>query len=260
MRSVWITGASGVIGRAMARQIAALPDHQLVLVGRKADALKSAQQEVLAAVPHAQVRSEVADLSRRSEIYALSLSCHEPIHVLINNASATPRKRELTADGLEVQFATNVLGYVWMMDAFAPHLEGAEGARIVNVASYYAGGLDVEDLQFSRRPYDNNAAYRQSKQAERMLSVSYAERLRARKIAVNSCHPGDTRSKLASDLGFGGSMTADACARTPVWLATSEAGVRDSGAYFANERRVECEFARDKTQLLRLEQAIEPFL
>jgi NAD(P)-dependent dehydrogenase (short-subunit alcohol dehydrogenase family) len=91
----------------------------------------------------------------------------------------------------------------------------------VNVASYWAGGLDLGDLEFKRRPYDNDQAYRQSKQADRMLSVAFAERLREHRVWVNACHPGDVRSRLSANLGFGGHETPEQGAATPVWLATA---------------------------------------
>jgi NAD(P)-dependent dehydrogenase (short-subunit alcohol dehydrogenase family) len=36
--------------------------------------------------------------------------------VLINNAAVTPRTREETNEGIELQWATNVLGYFWMIN------------------------------------------------------------------------------------------------------------------------------------------------
>jgi NAD(P)-dependent dehydrogenase (short-subunit alcohol dehydrogenase family) len=78
---------------------------------------------------------------------------------------------------------------------------------VVNVASYWAGGLDLGDLELERRRYDNDAAYRQSKQADRMLSVAFAERLRDAGVTANACHPGDVVSTLSRNLGFGGHET-----------------------------------------------------
>jgi retinol dehydrogenase 12 len=41
-------------------------------------------------------------------------------------------------------------------------LKASAPARVVNVASYWAGGLDLNDLEFTRRSYDNDQAYRYS--------------------------------------------------------------------------------------------------
>ena len=62
----------------------------------------------------------------------------------------------------------------------------------------------MEDLEFKNRYYNNDEAYRQSKQANRMLTFAFADRLAGKKVTVVSCHPGDVNSKLSNDLGFGG--------------------------------------------------------
>ena len=158
-----------------------------------------------------------------------------------------------TPEGIELSFATNVLDYLWMADAFAPHLTKVAPARVVNVASNWAGDLDLNDLEFERRRYDNNIAYRQSKQANRMLTVAQAARLADFGIAVNACHPGNPGSALTRDLGFGGSQSPADAARTPVMLARGDIGAEVTGRYFDRGREVRCQFAADKTGIERLE-------
>lgn len=244
--TVLVTGANGAIGKAIARQIAALPGYRVVLVCRSEAKARAAAESIRAATGNPAVDWLIADLSRKSEIDQLAAGWEGPLAVLINNASTTPRTRRETPEGIELQFATNVLGYLWMSEAFTPHLRKAASARIVNVASYWAGDLDLTDLEFKRRRYDNNTAYRQSKQAERMLTVALAGRLAADGIVVNSCHPGDVNSQLSNDLGFGGSQSPDQGARTPVWLASSAPGGRLSGKYFADLQEVRCRFGEDR--------------
>jgi len=227
-----VTGATGAIGKAIARRIAAVPGHRVVLVGRDAARTKQAAQEIIRTTGNKEVGFELADLSRQPEIQALAQRWQGPLHVLVNNAAVTPRRRQETPDGLEMQFATNIMGYFWMTMAFEEALGNSAPSRIVNVASYWAGDLDINDLQFQRRPYRNGTAYRQS-------------RLAARGIAVNVCHPGDVSSNLSNDLGFGGHETPDQGAQTPVWLATSETGQLESGKYFEHGRAVADRFAQD---------------
>jgi len=240
-----VTGATGAIGRAIARGIAAQPGYEVVLLARDRAKAERAVSGIRRETGNEQVRYLLADLSRKAEIEALAAAWEGPLHVLVNNAGTTPRRREETPEGIERQFATNVLGYFWMTRAFTPILTQSAPARVVNVASYYAGGLDLDDLEFERRRYDNNAAYRQSKQANRMLAVAFAERLAPHDVAVNVCHPGDVNSTLSNNLGFGGSQTPEEGADTPVWLATTPAGQKNSGTYFANRQAKPDPFARD---------------
>ncbi len=238
-----VTGANGAIGMAIARQIAATPGHEVVLVCRDGDKAARCAEGISRATGNPRVRYVLADLSNRASIDALGQNWEGPLDILVNNAAIAPRHRTLTPQGIEMQFATNVLGYFWTINAFTDHLGQGSAARIINVASYWAGGLALGDLEFEKRPYDNDAAYRQSKQADRMLSCAFARRLQAHGIAVNACHPGDVDSTLSNDLGFGGHESPDAGAQTPVWLAISESTGHYTGKYFEHKREVACRFS-----------------
>jgi len=122
----------------------------------------------------------------------------------------------------------------------------------VNVASYWAGNLDLDDLEFTQRNYDNGTAYRQSKQANRMLTVAFAERLKPLGITVNVCHPGEVNSKLSNDLGFGGHESPEQGAATPVWLATSDDVEGITGSYFEHLHQISCQFSHDKKSIEKL--------
>jgi NAD(P)-dependent dehydrogenase (short-subunit alcohol dehydrogenase family) len=249
---VLITGATGVIGNAIARALAATPGYALVLVARDRDRAAKAVDAIQRESGNDEVRFLIADLSRRHGIQALADDWQGPLHVLVNDAGVAPRRRETTPEGIELTFATNVLAYLWMAQAFAPHLERSAPARIVNVASYWAGELDLDDLEFQRRPFDNHTAYRQSKQANRMLTVALADALAGRGISVNACHPGDPASTLSRNLGFSGSQSAEEAARTPVMLARGELGAGVSGGYFEHGREARCRFGEDRDGVKRL--------
>jgi NAD(P)-dependent dehydrogenase (short-subunit alcohol dehydrogenase family) len=250
-----VTGANGAIGRGIAQRLAAVPDREVVLLCRDAEKGAAAAAEIQARTGDPRVRHECADVSRRSSVQSLADRWTGRIHILVNNAAVAPRSRGETSEAIELQFATNVLGYFWMIEAFRAALEQGAPSRVVNVASYWAGGLDLRDLEFKRRRYDNDKAYRQSKQAGRMLTVAFAERLRVRAITVNACHPGDVHSKLSNDLGFGGHETPDEGARTPVWLATDDVGGTRTGRYFEHLREVRCRFGEDRGAVEALYQA-----
>jgi len=241
-----VTGATGAIGQAIAQGLAAA-GHTVVLACRNEQKARRSLEEIRKAsgCPSDAVRYELLDLGCKAEIDAFAARWEGPLHVLVNCAAIAPRQREETPAGIERQLAVNVLSYCWMIDAFTPHLKAGAPARVVNVASYWAGGLDLDDLEFRRRAYDNDAAYRQAKQANRMLSTAYAERLAPLGITVNACHPGDVRSQLSSDLGFGGHESPEEGAATPVWLATEPVGARETGKYFEHQRESPCRFSQN---------------
>jgi NAD(P)-dependent dehydrogenase (short-subunit alcohol dehydrogenase family) len=258
-RSAIITGATGAIGKAIARQIAARPGFEVVLACRDENKAKQTVRDLKRSTANDRIRYVIVDLSRRASIDALADHWHGPVHVLVNNAATTPRKRLETEDGIEMQFATNVLGYFWMIQAFTPKLMQTAPSRVVNVASYWAGGLDIDDLEFRRRRYNNNSAYRQSKQANRMLTVAFARRLRSHKISITACHPGDVNSTLSNNLGFGGHETPDQGAETPAWLATAPNGLEKTGKYFEHRRETSCSFADDTQAIEALYEACSSY-
>lgn len=246
MRVALVTGASGAIGKAIARQLAERPNYVVVLACRNEAKAKATVQDIVQATGNSHTRYEIVDVSQQASIQDLAERWRGPLHILVNNAAVTPRRRQETAQGIELQFAANVLGYFWMTQAFTEHLKQSAPARIVNVASYWAGDLDLDDLEFKRRRYDNNQAYRQSKQANRMLTVAFAERLHPFGISVNACHPGDVNSQLSNNLGFGGSESPDQGARTPVWLATDPSDQQETGQYFERMRPTRCRFGQNR--------------
>ncbi len=237
-----VTGSTGAIGKEIAAGLAA-NGFRVVLINRDPHKSRLAARNIINQTGNQQVETKICDLSQEVNILKLRKGWRGPLDILINNAAVTPPTRQETPEGIELQFATNVLGYFWMIQAFHDLLSRSSYARIVNVASYWAGGLDIDDLEFKRRPYHNDAAYRQSKQADRMLTLTFAERLSPLGITVNSCHPGDVNSTLSNNLGFGGSQSPAQGAETPIWLAVSPQVEEVTGKYFERKQSSHCQFA-----------------
>ncbi|MCB0282843.1 MAG: SDR family NAD(P)-dependent oxidoreductase [Calditrichaeota bacterium] len=259
MKTALVTGATGAIGKSIARQLAEHGDFKVVLTARDEKKAQKVTEEIIRQTGNKNVRYVMVDLSLKSAIRDFVKSWKDPLHVLINNAAVTPRQRIESAQGIELQFATNVLAYLWLTNELLEFLKQGAPTRVVNVASYYAGNLDLNDLEFKKRRYDNNSAYRQSKQANRMLTVAQAEKLKSFNITVNSCHPGDVNSQLSNNLGFGGSTPADKGAETPVWLATNPALEGVTGKFFSHEREADCQFSQDKAAIEKLYEICESY-
>ena len=251
-RVVLVTGATGAIGKAIARQIAAQDGYSVVLLARDEQKAQEGVDEIRKAAAKNSVWYELADVSQKASVHSLAERWPGRLDVLVNNAAVAPRLRQETAQGIELQFATNVLGYVWMTLAFEEPLKQSAPARVINVASFWAGDLLLDDLEFKRRRYTTNTAYRQSKQANRMLTPAFAERLKPYQVMVNACHPGNVGSRLLGNLGYEGVESADKGARTPVWLATDAIGARETGKYFNNKTELPCRFAEDKAAVEKL--------
>jgi NAD(P)-dependent dehydrogenase (short-subunit alcohol dehydrogenase family) len=132
----------------------------------------------------------------------------------------------------------------------------------VVVASAFAGDLDLDDLQFTRRPYDGLMAYRQSKACDRLWSWALARRLQPRAITVNAMTPGwvpDTElsrnllPEVRQARARPGRTVAQG-ADTIVWLASDPAVAEVTGRFFADRRELPCEFrnTQDEETLWRI--------
>ena len=172
------------------------------------------------------------------------------LDVLINNAGLNRATRQTSVDGIELTFATNVLGYYLLTHELLTLLKSSAPARIVNVASTFASDLDLDDLQFERRPYDGVKAYAQSKACDRLLTWAFARRLEKSGVAVNAMAPGlvpetglyrDTPEPIRLMLKQRGGRSAAEGADTAVWLASSREVEGVSGKFFEQRREILCE-------------------
>jgi NAD(P)-dependent dehydrogenase (short-subunit alcohol dehydrogenase family) len=184
-RVALLTGVTGAIGARIAHHIAAA-NYTLILPVRNAQKAASIVSTLQQQTGNRDIHIEQVELDSSASVSALCdrlLAGYPTLHLLINNAAIVPISREVTDDGRERQFAVNIAAYYQLMVGLLPALKraGAEGgqaepARVVNVASHYAGELRLDDLQWEKRRYESGAAYRQSKQANRMMSY-YAAKL-----------------------------------------------------------------------------------
>jgi len=201
-RTVLVTGATSGLGLASAVALAGA-GARVLLGARDAARGKAALQRVLSeGGPDAElVELDLADLaSVRRAAADVRERTGDALHVLLNNAGvmATPPRR--TVDGFELQIGTNHLGHGALTWLLMPALRRGGAARVVTLASlaHRGGGLDVDDLHFTRRRYVAGRAYSQSKLANLLFATELDRRLRADGADVISvaAHPGVTGSQL----------------------------------------------------------------
>ena len=255
-----VTGATAGIGRAAAEALARL-GARVVLGVRSRERGERARQEIARTTGNAQVELLPVDLSSQRSIREAGCAfreTHPALHVLVNNAGVWLQKRQVTVEGVETTWATNVLCYFLMTRELLPALRAAGAARIVNVASQFAGELDLTDVEFGRRKYAGRTAYAQSKQADRMLTWALARRLEGTPVTANAMHPGfvstEIFGKAGGLLGPMASLLARLQARRPadgadtvVWLAASAQAEGRNGLFWIDRREHRCRF-RDPAQ------------
>jgi NAD(P)-dependent dehydrogenase (short-subunit alcohol dehydrogenase family) len=240
-----VTGANSGIGFETARGLARR-DTRVILACRDRAKGEAARSSIASETGNPDIELMVVDVaSRRSmRVAAQKFSeSHSALDVLVNNAAVGPASRQQSPDEIELTFATNVLGYYLFTELLLSALRSAAAARVVNVASRMAYGLDLTDVEFKRRSYDPLAAYAQSKQADRMLTWALARRLEGTSVTANAVTPGVVNTKLLRALAprFSGRTPAEG-ADPVLWLATSPEVVGVSGRFWADRRQEPCEF------------------
>jgi NAD(P)-dependent dehydrogenase (short-subunit alcohol dehydrogenase family) len=245
-----VTGATRGIGRAVAEGLAQR-GATVVLIARRPEEGAKVAQEIAARslVPPVVV---TADLSSQQSVRKAAGELgrlYPRLHVLINNAGVFTRRREVTVDGVELQFAVNHLAYFLLANLLLDQLRAGSPSRIINVASAAHAGahLDFEDLQ-GHQSYDGNRAYSQSKLANILFTYELARRLVGSGITVNCLHPGVIGTRLLADymgLPLAGRALASTFgakpergAETIIYLATSPEAEDVTGRYFENKRPV----------------------
>lgn len=193
-RVVVITGASSGIGRETARVAAERGDH-VAVVGRN-----PARTRTVAAETGGE--AYLADFDRLDDVRMLAgqlLARYDRIDALVNNAGGLVSEWELTADGHERTFQSNVLAPFLLTRLLLPRLEATAElpevvpgtVRVLATASMANqwGRLALDDLEWAERPYRRGwPVYGTAKLAVVMWIRELAERLTG--VSAYSVHPG----------------------------------------------------------------------
>ena len=255
-----ITGGSDGIGYVAARELARL-GARVVIVGRNAAKTDAAVERIIAGTGNPAVERLLADLSSQSDVRRLAAQVREQLprlDVLLNNAGAIFLSNRLSADGIEMTFALNHLGYFLLTTQLLDLIQDSAPARIINVSSSSHGSpgrFRLEDLPktgtasrglHSFMPRRSYRAYGRSKLCNILFTYELARRLEGTGVTVNALHPGLVRTNIGRNNGLPGRVVnffigargvdADKGAETLVYLASSPEAEGVTGKYF-----VECQ-------------------
>jgi len=243
---VVMTGGTSGIGEVAAARLAGL-GARLVLVARDRARGEATLARLRARGPGVGHVAHYADLSliADSKRVAAEIAAAEPrIDVLINNAGAMFGRRQVTADGLELTFATNHMSYFLLTHGLRERLLASAPARVVNTSSaaHRRADLDFDDLQ-STRDYRGFMAYSRSKLCNILYTRELARRSAGTGVTANCLHPGFVATRFGDASGGFFSyvvraskkvfaISSEKGAETLVYLASSPEVATISGGYF----------------------------
>jgi NAD(P)-dependent dehydrogenase (short-subunit alcohol dehydrogenase family) len=202
-KRIIVTGANSGIGWHTALELARAGAEVTITARSEAKAADAAVR-IHRRVPNARLKTAILDLADLAKVRAFAageLADPRPIDTLINNAGimALP-KRELTINGFERQFATNVLGPFLLSGLLLPAIFRATAPRIVTVSSEahrMGGPVPVQDLN-SERDYRPHRAYAKTK-LENILFARELQRRAGDRLLAVACHPGLSDTNLFAD-------------------------------------------------------------
>ena len=244
-RRCLVPGANSGIGFETALALADL-GAAVTLLCRDRERGEAAAARVREETGNPRVALEVLDVSSLAAVREVGARLAAgPVDVLIHNAGVLPDRRIETADGLELTFATHIVGPHLLTRLLEPALVRSPDGRVIWVSSggMYTKRLDLTDPNWTARPYDGVTAYAETKRAQVVLAELWAERLRGTTVVVHAMHPGwaDTPAVRTSLPGF--HRVTRAILRTPaegadtvVWLAAAPRARASTGEFWFDRR------------------------
>ncbi|WP_134740520.1 SDR family NAD(P)-dependent oxidoreductase [Nocardioides sp. 503] len=202
-RRVVVTGGASGIGIETVRAFAAL-GAEVTLAVRDTGAGQDVADAITRTTGNDRLAVAHLDLADRGTIHDFTASWAGPLDVLVNNAGvmALPELRR-TADGWEMQLATNHLGHFELALGLHAALAAAGAARVVSVSSsgHLFSPVLFDDPHFDFTPYDPVVAYGQSKTASTLFAVGATRRWAADGITANAVMPGAIATNLQRHTG-----------------------------------------------------------
>ena len=207
-KTIVITGANSGIGFEATKLLADKGAHVIMACRSQARA-EAAREQILQAMPGAQLTLKTLDLSDLQSIRDFAAALHSEytsLDVLLNNAGVMAPPLTRTREGFELQIGTNHLGHFALTGLLLDLLSAAPAGRVVTVSSiaHRMGNLRFEDMQWQKK-YSRWLAYGQSKLANLVFARDLQRRLQRDGSGVISVavHPGYSATHLQDTMPGG---------------------------------------------------------
>ncbi len=200
-----ITGTTSGVGYEAAKRLAQ-GGAELVMICRNQEKGRQVQNELTRDYG---VKADlfIADFQALDEVRKAGLAIKEKyrrIDVLINNAGVFSKRRRLTPDGHEMTFGViHLASFLLTRLLMAPLKQGAP-SRVLFISSeaHRFTGLNLNDLDWRKRPYLGMFAYAAAKIAQIHTAHVFADQFQGDGVTFNIMHPGAVRSNIGMNNGL----------------------------------------------------------
>ena len=276
-----VTGAYSGLGAASTKALLSA-NARVILAGRNAetqakfvdDLCKSSSIDPSLMDSSATV--ELGDLASVRDFALHVRSKYDTIDCLMNNAGIMNTPYEVTKDGFEIQFGTNVIGHFLLAKLLADRTKrqvwlSSRGHAIHNTSpppkfdNEQAPPIDLDMItNVDKDSYDGWRRYQQSKLGDLLLAKQFAVEYKDTNMEAVSISPGLVATNLFRSMPLlltqaflligkltgGGAATPDEGARTQVLCATMSSNEIVNGAYYHD-----CQVTEPATVAKDMEQA-----
>ena len=209
-RTCLITGGNSGLGFETARSLL-VKGYKVIIACRNPDKATEAVAKLrsLASLDDTDesISYEVLDVSSLNSVDKFAdkflSNSNNQCHVLICNAGIMMGAQRQSADGFDLQLATNYLGHVYLIKRMQERLVECAPGRIIHVSSIAArfGHIYWNDINFfGGDKYDSLKMYQQSKLLQVVFSRELAKRLKGTGITSNSLEPGIVKTGLSATI------------------------------------------------------------
>lgn len=222
-KTVIVTGANSGIGFETAIEIVKRQAN-LILACRDIYRGTDAVKKIIDLSFNRNVKFRQLDLASLSSIrkFADIIKKEEQsLYGLVNNAGIFWCPLQWTEDGFEANFGVNHLGHFLLTLLLLPLLDkNQDGSRLVTVASlmHMFGRIDIDDLNYEKKPYNFVRAYSASKLANVLFIKFLKQNLKSQNIKVFCVDPGIVHSDIGRNSAFMSSVWYKVVLRPIVWL------------------------------------------